>query len=120
MKNKDEALTYEELTALCRKQEEYIKELEDKINSNILIPKGTEKTEVAKPSYDKLYRQTQRLNDKIFKLKQENSALRYSLTKMYIQLESSQAREEMREEDYYREYKRAEKLFDEVNKVNGK
>ena len=32
MKNKDPELTKKELTALCRKQAEYIKELEEKLN----------------------------------------------------------------------------------------
>ena len=108
MKNKDEALTYEELTALCRKQEEYIKELEEKLK----IPSDNLSCEPAKPDYDELCRQVQRLNIKIIKLEQENNALRYSLTRVYIQLESSQAREEMWEEDYYR----ANKLLEELNK----
>lgn len=108
--NKDEALTYEELTALCRKQEEYIKELE--------APSDTLSCEPAKPDYDELCRQVQSLSYKLELLKQENDALRYSLTRMYIQLEISQAREEIWEEDYYKEHKRAEKLFDEVDKNN--
>ena len=116
MTSKDEQLTYEELTNLCRKQEEYIKELEEKLKT----PSDTEKIECAKPDYDELCRQVQSLGYKLELLKQENNALRYSLTRMHRQLESSQAIEEIWEENYYRELKRAEKLFDEVNKVNGK
>ena len=48
MENKDEQMTYEELTTLCRKQEEYIKELENK------LVKNTGAIEVAKPDYDEL------------------------------------------------------------------
>lgn len=50
MTNKDEQFTYEELTALCRKQEKYIKELEDKIY-------GTEsegKCCLQEPTYEEL------------------------------------------------------------------
>ena len=49
MKNKDEALTYEELTALCRKQEK------------LKTPSDTLSCEPAKPDYDELCRQNQRL-----------------------------------------------------------
>ena len=49
---------------------------------------------------------------KIIKLKEENRALRYSLTRLYIQIESSQAREEMWEENFYE----ARKLLEELKK----
>ena len=95
--------------------EEYIKELEEKLktSSDTRICTG-----LAKPTYDELWRQIRILNEKNIKLEQENTALRYSLAGMYIQLENSEGRAEQRKEDYYRENKRAEKLFDELIKRN--
>lgn len=103
----------EELTALCKKQEEHIKELEEKLKA-LIDPKKC--VEPAKPEYDELCRQIESLSYKLELLKQENSALKYSLTQMYIQLKNSESREEIWQENYYREHKRAEKLYDEVNK----
>ena len=110
--NKDEQFTYEELTARCRKQEEYIKELEEELK----ISNETIKCDVAKPTYEDLIRQVRSLNTQIYKLEQENNALRYSLASLYIQLENSESRAEQWKEDYYRENSRAEKLYDELNK----
>lgn len=110
--NKDEALTYEELTARCRKQEEYIKELEEKLKTS----SETVQCGLDKPTYDELCRQVRSLTGKSIELEQENDALRWSLTKMYIQLEISKVTEEQREEDYYRENSRAAELYDKLNK----
>ena len=98
MKNKDEKLTYKELSALCRKQEEYIKELEEKL----IKPSDTESCEPAKPTYDELFRKIQSLSGKVYELEQENRALRYSLTKMYIKLEDAQAIAEIWEEECHK------------------
>lgn len=116
MTNKDQELTKEELTALCKKQEEYIKELEEKLKT----PSDTEKCEVAKPDYDELSRQAQRLDLKIFKLKRENEALRHSLTKMHMELNVSQSREEMWQENYYKESNRTDKLFEDLDELKRK
>lgn len=97
--------------AIWREQEEYIKELKEKLKTS----SDTEKDEVAKPDYDELCRQVQTLNNRIFKLEKENEALRYSLTETYKALQCSQSREEIWEEEYYEEHNRAEKLFEELN-----
>lgn len=112
MKNKDKKLTYKELTALCRKQEEYIKELEEKL----IKPSDTESCEPAKPTDNELYRKIQSLSGKVYELEHENNALRYSLTKMYIKLKDEQAIAEIWEEEYHREHSRAEHLYNELNK----
>lgn len=115
MKNKDEKLTYKELTALCRKQEEYIKELEDKLK----IPSDTESGEPVKfikPTYHDLYGKNLSLSGKVDELEQENNALRYSLTKMHSHLKCLQEIETMLQEEYHKEHSRAEQLFDELNK----
>ena len=111
---KGQELTKKELIALCKKQEEYIEELKEKLKKF----KDTEKCESEKPDYNELCRQVQSLNNKIFKLEQENEALRYSLTETYKGLKCSQTREEMYEEYYYKADKRSEKLFDELEKLN--
>ena len=110
MNNKDEQLTYEELTALCRKHEEYIKELEEKFKA----PIDTEKSELSKPSYEELSRQIDNLNVLI----EENNALRWSLTTSHKEMCDWKNRSDMWQENYYKEHKRAEKLYDELNKDN--
>lgn len=104
---KDMQFALEELTALCRNQKEYIKKLEEELKA----PSCAEKCDEHKPTYDELFRKIQSLGVKVYELEQENNALRYSLTKMHIQLEGSQAREEMWEEEYRKEHSRVKELL---------
>lgn len=69
-----------------------------------------------KPDYDELYRQNEKLKYEIFKLEEENKALRYSLTEMYVKLNCSQTRENEWKEDYHKEHNRAEKLYEKLEK----
>lgn len=116
--NKNKALTYEELTARCRKQEEYIKELEDKIYGTLC---DNEKlTEVAKPDYDELCRQISNLSHQLSMLVEENNALRWSLTTAHKEITSWKSCSDGWEENYYREHKRAEKLYDEWSELKKK
>lgn len=111
--NKDEALTYEELTALCKKQEEHIKELEDKIYGTL---SDTEKVKTAEPDYEELIRENSDLYHQLSILTDENNALRWSLTTAHKEMIAWKNRSENWEENYYREHKRADKLYDKLNK----
>lgn len=111
--NKDEALTYEELTALCRKQEEYIKELEEKLKT----PSDTEKVQVAEPDYEELVRERGDLYHQLSVLTDENNALRWSLTAAHKEITAWKNRSENWEENYYREHKRAERLYDKLEEL---
>lgn len=111
--SKDEQLTYEELTALCRKQEEYIKELEEKLKT----PSETIKCDVPKPDYDELIRERDNLNHQLNVLINENNALRWSLTMAYKEMTAWENAVDMWKEDYYKEHNRAEKLYDEWKKL---
>lgn len=114
MTNKDEQPTYEELTALCRKQEEYIKELEEKLKT----PSDTEECseKIAEPGYDELVRERGDLYHQLSVLTNENNALRWSLTMSHQVMNDWKNRSEKWEEDYYEEHQRAEKLYDKLNK----
>jgi len=70
--------------------------------------------EVAKPDYDELYRQISDLNQQLSILTDENNALRWSLTTAHKEIISWKSCSEGWEENYYREHKRAEKLYDEL------
>lgn len=109
MKNKLEQL-YEEI---IRKQDEYIKELEDKLKT----PSDTEKLEAVKPDYEELRREVLSLNDKLSILIDENNALRWSLTAAHEKMNGWKNRSDMWEEDYYEEHRRAEKLYDELERL---
>ena len=111
--NKDTELTKKELVALCRKQEEYIKELEKKLKT----PSDTEKLETAEPSYEELDRERCDLIQQLNMLIEENNALRWSLTTAHKEMIDWKNRFDSMQEDYYREYKRAEKLYDEWEKL---
>ena len=113
--NKDKTLTYEELTELYRKQEERIKELEDKIYGTLSdAEKCSEK--IAEPDYDELVRECGDLNHQLSVLTNENNALRWSLTMAYQEMTAWVNRADMWKEDYYEAHKRAEKLYDKLNK----
>lgn len=107
---KDEALTYEELTALCRKQGGYIKELREKLKT----PGDTEILKETKPDYDELYRQVENLNHQLRVLIDENNALRWSLTTAHKEMTDWINRSDTWKENYYKEHERAEKLYDEL------
>ena len=112
--NKDPEMTKKELTALCRKQEEYIKELEDKIYGTL---SDSEKcVESAKPDYDELLRENQKLYDRIYQLVDEIEALKWSLIKSHNEMISWKEHCIHWEENYDKEHKRAEKLYEELNK----
>ena len=108
MKNKDRKLTCEDCATL----------LNQAFDEQLKTPSGTESCEPAKPTYDELLRKIQSLSGKVYELEQENNALRYSLTKMYVKLEDAGTVAEIWEEEYYREHNRAEHLYDELNKNN--
>ena len=64
MTSKNPELTKKELTALCRKQEEYIKELEKKIED--IQPRTTEECIMpSKPSYEELECERDRMREHI-------------------------------------------------------
>lgn len=115
--NKDEALTYEELTALCRKQEEHIKELENKINSNVLIPKGTEKCEVAKPDYNELVNRNNALLDANRENRDTIQALLYALKSINNERLVNDDSLNYFQDMFLRERSRADKLFDELEEM---
>ena len=75
-------------------------------------PSKTEKIEVSKPSYDELVKQLDGLNELI----EENNALRLSLITMHKEMNNWKNRSDMWQENYYKEHKRADKLYDELNK----
>ena len=75
-------------------------------------PSKTEKIEVSKPSYDELVKQLDGLNELI----EENNALRWSLITMHKEMNNWKNRSDMWQENYYKEHKRADKLYDELNK----
>lgn len=114
--SKDQELTKKELTALCNKQEEYIKELEEKLKT----PSDTEKVEEAKPDYDELCRQVQNLHYMLDEERNTNKALRWSLTMAYQEMTDWKNHSDVWEEYYYREHKRAEKLYDELEELKRK
>ena len=92
---KDEALTYKELTALNRKQEEYIKELEKKIEK--MAPCETEKSCMpSKPSYEELECERDRLIEQLRRFDFLIKALEDSL--IFINRDRCSIRQEC---DYY-------------------
>ena len=72
MENKDEQLTYNELAALCIKQEKYIMELENKTKASLEVPK---------PDLDELIANNNRLYDRINEQEEIIRALLYALRK---------------------------------------
>lgn len=109
MKNEDPALTYEELTALCKKQEEHIKELEEELNSD------SECDEEPEPTYDALCRKIGSLHYQLKEMKNENSALRWALAKAYELMGIHEKCSEMWQEQYYEE---TEKLYEQLDEKN--
>lgn len=108
---KDEQLTYEELTALCRKQEEYIKELENKCND-------TRPTiDVAQPDYVELNNRNMRLSDENKELECIIRALLYSLKKTNNERLLNEEEAIQFKEALTKEYKRAEKLHEELEVI---
>lgn len=106
---KDEALTYEELTALCRKQEEHIKELEEKLKGN-----ETKKCEVAKPDYDELVRRNNRLLDENIENRDTIQALLHALKSINNERLVNDDDGNYFQDMFLRERSRADKLFDEL------
>ena len=112
-KNKDEALTYEELTKLCRRQEAYIEELEEKLKK----PSDAGKLEVAKPSYEELIFINSQLSDENRELNETIVALQYSLRKLNNERLDIEAESRHYRERYEQENKRAYKLYCENEKL---
>ena len=95
MKSKDEELTYEELAALCRKQEEYIKELKDKLKT----PSGTEKCCMPeKESYEALKCDRDRLREQL----RNNDKLIFVLEKSLIKI-NDEAMSYKQESEWYQQ-----------------
>lgn len=68
-------------------------------------------------NYDELYRQYRRLTDELYEMIDNNNALRYSLAMMYKEMTSFKNAAENWEENYYKEHNRAEKLYEELEKL---
>ena len=109
----DEALTYEELTVLCKKQEEQIEELEKKIVC--LLNEDGKLEAIAKPTYEEYALENERQSDRIIKNEDTISALIESLRLMKIELNKAIERAEYFEEQYTKENRRANKLYDELH-----
>lgn len=119
---KDETLTYEELTKRCRKLEDEVNNL-CQLNSKLqeeLDSYKAPKCEKAEPDYDELRVDNQKLQDKIEILENEILALNYSLGHLFHELRFSWLDNSTLEEDYNREHKRARRLFDEVERLKNK
>lgn len=106
MENKDEQLTYEELTALCKKQEEYINELEGQTKASLEVPK---------PDLDELIANNNRLYDKIRELEEVIRALLYALRKTNVERLVNDDESRHFQEMYAKEHERANKLFEKLN-----
>ena len=108
MGNKDEQLTYEELTKLCRKQEEYIKELEKKIED--MKPSDTKKCVMpAKESYEKLEWDRDKLREQL----RNNDKLIFALEKSLIKI-NDEAMSYKQEAEWYQQqnYELRKQLYD--------
>lgn len=100
MTSKDEQLTYEELTALCRKQEPYnIKELEEKLKT----PSDTEKSCIPeKETYEELERDRDKLREQLRNKDKLIFALEQSLIKINDELISYKGESERYQEQNYK------------------
>lgn len=74
------------------------------------------KCEVAKPDYNELCRENVDLNSKIYELKEEINALKWALSQAYKDMNYWKSKYDAAEGCYYKEHKRAEKLYEELNK----
>lgn len=113
MKKNDPKLTYEELTALCHKQEKYIEELESKLNN-----KSSEELEPAKPNEDELIAELERRSDKNREQESMINALLYSLAKTNVDRLVNDDTSRNYREKYAEEHRRANKLYDVMEKQN--
>ena len=104
--NKDEQLTYEELTALCRKQQEYIQKI-----------RGERTIDTSKPDYEELRRQNKKLVDELCETMDSADALKYSLKMMYKEMAVYRSNARSLEERYYKENDRANDLFTKLEKL---
>ena len=112
-KNKDEQLTYEELTELCRRQEAYIEELEKKL----IVLDETKICEPAKPDYEELIFRNSQLSDENRELSETIQALLYSLKKVNVERLVNEDERRHFQERYTQENKRAYKLYCENEKL---
>lgn len=130
----DEALTYEELTRLCRRlenenndltqltnhQNEEIEKLEAKIEElsfGTLADNTDEKESESYPNYEELNNLYHRDLEEIDKLNNQVKALTYSLGKLYQVKETLENDVFYWKENYNREFNRAEKLFKENERL---
>lgn len=81
MTSKDKKITYEELADLCRKQEEYIKELENKID-DMKRREIEECREPLKETYEMVARYRDKLREQLTDKEKIISALEKSLAKL--------------------------------------
>lgn len=95
MTNKDEQFTYEELTALCRKQEEHIKELEDKIYGTL---SDKECCCPPEPTYEELQNVIERKSNDLRRYDEMLSAVMEAL-----RISNKRLFEEISRANYYKE-----------------
>lgn len=109
---KGEKFTYEELTALCHKQEKYIEELESKLNNET----SKECIQPATPSEDETRAELDRRADKIREQESIINALLYSLAKTNVdRLVNDDASRHYRLE-YAEEHRIANRIWDKLEK----
>lgn len=113
MEKNDEQFTYEELTALCHKQEKYIKELESKLNNET-----SKLEEPAKPDEDELIAELNRRSDKNREQESTINALLYSLAKINVDRLVNDDASRYFQEKYAEEHRRANKLYDVMENQN--
>lgn len=107
MKKNDPKLTYEELTALCHKQEKYIEELESKLNN-----KTSEKLQPATPDEDETRAELDRRSDKIREQESIINALLYSLAKTNVDRLVNDDASRHFQLERAKEHRRANGIFD--------
>lgn len=108
MEKNDEQFTYEELTALCHKQEKYIEELENKLDKY----SSKECVQPAKPDEDETRAELDRRSDKIREQESMINALLYSLAKTNVDRLVNDDMSRHFQEEYAKEHRRANGIFD--------
>ena len=100
-----------ELTALCKKQEEYIKELEEKLKT----PSDTKKcVEPAKPTYEEVLIRSERYGEIRGEQEEIIQALLYSLGKLNTERLLNKEESVRYQQELAKETARADKLFEKL------
>lgn len=102
MENKDPELTYEELTALCRKQEEYIKELETKLRGTSSDDEKRCPSHQCETPYELTYEELQNVFErKVNELRRCDEML--SAVMEALRISNNRLHEEIESANYYKE-----------------